>query len=306
MSNLSPQARANLLLLLTAVIWGFAFVAQRTGMDHVGPYTFNAIRFLIGGLALLPLIAWLDRGRAARGEAIVPMRNKTLLLGGMAAGVFIFAGAAFQQIGIQYTTAGKTGFITGLYVVLVPILGLLFGQRTTPGTWLGALLAAVGLYFLTMQGSFSLQRGDLLVLIGAFVWAGHMLLLGRLSPGTDSIKLAFLQFMACAVISFGAALLLETITLEGVLGGWAPILYTGLMSVGVGYTVQVVAQGYARPADAAIIMSLEAVFAVLGGWLLLGELLSVRGLFGCGLMLAGILISQLVGQPKPVIDPAAA
>lgn len=306
MANLSPQARANLLLLLTSVIWGFAFVAQRTSMDHVGPYTFNAIRFLIGGLALLPLIAWLDRGRVARGETVVPMRNKTLLLGGMAAGVFIFAGAAFQQIGIMYTTAGKTGFITGLYVVLVPILGLFIGQQTTLGTWLGALLAAVGLYFLTMQGSVSLQRGDLLVLIGAFVWAGHMLLLGRLSPGTDSIKLAFIQFIACAVISFGVALLVETITLEGILGGWAPILYTGLMSVGVGYTVQVVAQGYARPADAAIIMSLEAVFAVVGGWLLLGEQLSGRGLIGCGLMLAGILVSQLVGQTKPVIDPAAA
>lgn len=304
--NLSPPARANLLLLLTSIIWGFAFVAQRTGMDHVGPFTFNGVRFAIGALALLPLIAYLDRSRRSKGEPVVPLRNRTLLLGGLLAGAFLFGGAALQQMGIQSTTAGKAGFITGLYVVIVPIFALFLGQRAPAGTWAGAILAAVGLYFLTMQGSLTISRGDLLVLLGAFVWAAHFILLGHLSPNTDTVKLALIQFIACATFSMAAALLLETISLEGILEAWAPILYTGIMSVGVGYTLQVVGQRHARPADAAIILSLEAVFAVVGGWMLLGEQLSTRGLFGCALMLAGILISQLVGQPRPVNDPAAA
>ena len=304
--NLTPRGRANLILLLTSVIWGFAFVAQRAGMDHVGPFTFNGVRFLIGGLALLPLIAVLDRGRRGRGEAVVPLGSRPLLVGGTLAGAFLFGGAALQQMGIQSTTAGKAGFITGLYVVLVPILGLFIGQRTSAGTWIGAGLAAIGLYFLTMQGDLTIQRGDLLVLMGAFIWAGHVQLLGRLSPGTDPIKLAAVQFFACAALSLAAAFAVESVVWADIAAGWAPILYTGLMSVGVGYTLQVVGQRHARPADAAIILSLEAVFAVIGGWLFLNEQLGLRGLVGCGMMLAGILVSQLFGQPRPVHDPAAA
>jgi drug/metabolite transporter (DMT)-like permease len=304
--NLTPRGRANLILLLTSVIWGFAFVAQRAGMAHVGPFTFNGVRFLIGGLALLPLIAVLDRGRRGRGEAVVPLGSRSLLVGGALAGAFLFGGAALQQMGIQSTTAGKAGFITGLYVVLVPILGLFIGQRTSAGTWIGAGLAAIGLYFLTMQGDLTIQRGDLLVLMGAFIWAGHVQLLGRLSPGTDPIKLAAVQFFACAALSLAAAFAVESVVWADIAAGWAPILYTGLMSVGVGYTLQVVGQRHARPADAAIILSLEAVFAVIGGWLFLNEQLGLRGLVGCGMMLAGILVSQLFGQPRPVHDPAAA
>jgi drug/metabolite transporter (DMT)-like permease len=304
--NLTPRGRANLILLLTSVIWGFAFVAQRAGMDHVGPFTFNGVRFLIGGLALLPLIAILDRGRRGRGEAVVPLGSRSLLVGGALAGAFLFGGAALQQMGIQSTTAGKAGFITGLYVVLVPILGLFIGQRTSAGTWIGVGLAAIGLYFLTMQGDLTIQRGDLLVLMGAFIWAGHVQLLGRLSPGTDPIKLAAVQFFACAALSLAAAFAVESVVWADIAAGWVPILYTGLMSVGVGYTLQVVGQRDARPADAAIILSLEAVFAVIGGWLFLNEQLGLRGLVGCGMMLAGILVSQLFGQPRPVHDPAAA
>lgn len=303
---MTPQLRANLLLLLTSVIWGFAFVAQRTGMEHVGPLTFNAVRFAVGALALLPLVAFLDRRRRNQGLPVVGLSSRRLLLGGALAGAFLFGGATLQQAGLQYTTAGKAGFITGLYVVLVPILGLLFGQRTSGGTWAGAILAAIGLYFLTIQGDFAMETGDLLVFLGAFIWAGHVLLLGRLSPGTDPVKLAFVQFLACAAFSLAAALLVEDVQLQGIVEARAAILYTGVMSVGVGYTLQVVGQRHARPADAAIILSLEAVFAVIGGRLLLDEQLSARGLLGCGLMLAGILISQLVGQPKPVHDAAAA
>lgn len=289
---LSPRLGANLLLLLTAVIWGFAFVAQRSGMEHVGPYTFNAVRFLIGGLVLVPFLLLTDRRRPATSD------RRPALRGGVLAGGVLFAAATLQQTGIAFTTAGKAGFITSLYVVLVPILGLALGHRPSAAVWVGAALSAAGLYFLTIQGGFRMAPGDLLVLMGAFLWAIHVLLIGRLSPGTDPARLAFVQFMTCAALSGMAALLLEVTTLADLRAALAPILYAGIMSVGVGYTLQVAAQRHARPADAAIILSLEAVFAVIGGRLLLGEQLTTRALFGCGLMLAGILISQLIGRPE--------
>jgi drug/metabolite transporter (DMT)-like permease len=292
------RLRANLLLLLAAVIWGFAFVAQRTGMEHVGPFTFNATRFFVGGIVLIPFIGYLNRQRARHQLPEVALRSRGLLVGGLLAGAVLFAAASLQQMGIVFTTAGKAGFITSLYVVLVPLLGLVLGQRTSAGTWAGAILAAVGLYFLTMQGGFRMAWGDLLVLAGAFLWAVHVLLLGRLSPATDPVKLAFLQFMTCAGLSAAAALLTETVTPADLQAAFGPILYTGILSVGIGYTLQVIGQRHARPAEAAIILSLEAVFAVLGGRLLLDEQLTARALFGCGLMLAGILISQLPGRPE--------
>lgn len=297
MSIASSRSRANLLLLLMAVIWGFAFVAQRSGMAHVGPFTFNAIRFLIGGLALLPLMLIFDRRRAAAKVPVVAISNRALLRGGMLAGAVIFAAATLQQMGIASTTAGKAGFITSLYVVLVPLLGLALGHRPPAAVWAGAILATAGLYFLTIEGGFRMAWGDALVLAGAFLWAGHVLLIGHLSPTTDPVKLAFLQFMACAALSALAAALTETTSTADLRAALPPILYAGIMSVGVGYTLQVIAQGHARPADAAILLSLEAVFAVIGGWLLLGEQLSPRALFGCALMLAGILLSQGVGRP---------
>lgn len=297
--NLTAGGRANLLLLLTSVIWGFAFVAQRTGMESVGPFTFNGVRFLLGAVALLPVIAWLDRQRrAARLPTGWVAPGRALWLGGLVTGLFLFAGATLQQMGLVYTTAGKAGFITGLYVVLVPVLGMLFGRRTPAGTWLGVVLAAVGLYFLTIEGTFRMAAGDLLVLLSAVVWAGHVLVVDRLAPQTDVIRLSFVQFMICAGLSLFAAALVETIRLEGIRAALWPILYTGIMSVGVGYTLQVVGQRHAQPAHAAIILSLEGVFAVLGGWLLLGETLGPRGLLGCALMLAGILVSQLAGQRR--------
>ena len=216
---------------------------------------------------------------------------------GLLVGLFLFAAATLQQAGIVFTTAGKAGFITSLYVVIVPLLGVALGQRIPRATWLGALLAAVGLYFLTMRpGELRMAPGDLLVLVGALLWAVHMLLLGRLSPGRDPVRLAFVQFITCAALSGLAALLFETTTAAGLRAALLPILYTGVLSVGVGYTLQVAGQRHAPPADTAIILSLEAVFAVLAGWLLLGEQLTARALLGCGLMLAGILISQLMSD----------
>ena len=308
MPALSPRFRSDLLLLLAAVIWGFAFVAQRTGMEHLGPFAFNGVRFAIGAAVLVPVILLPDRRPPAvappRSPAAV-RRSPSVILSGLAAGSVLFAAAALQQAGIAYTTAGKAGFITSLYVVLVPLLGLLLGHRVGPATWVGALLAAAGLYFLTMQGSFRMAPGDMLVLLGAVLWAVHFLLLGRLSPGRDPLRLAFGQFVTCAALSAGVALFFETTTAANLRAALGALLFTGIFSVGVGYTLQVVGQRHAPPADAAIILSLEAVFAVVGGWLLLGEQLTQRALFGCGLMLAGILVSQLWPQredSRPTMD----
>ena len=294
--------RADILLFITSAIWGLAFVAQRVGMEHVGPLTFNGVRFALGALALVPLIRRMERARPA-GQGL--STNQLVMIGCML-GVFLFAGSTLQQMGLagplllsmglEPTTAGKAGFITGLYVVLVPIFGLFIRQRTDWGTWAGAILAVVGMYLLSVSDELTIAFGDILVLVSAVFWTVHVLLIGRVSPGMDAcdaVKLSSVQFAVCSVLSLVGAVGTETVTMDGLSGATVPILYGGLMSVGVAYTLQVVAQRDAQPAHAAIILSLEAVFAALGGWLLLGEFLTVRALVGCGLMLGGMLLSQL-------------
>ncbi|MGD9097782.1 MAG: DMT family transporter [Desulfobacterales bacterium] len=298
-------ARADALLLLTATIWGFAFVAQRVGMDYVGPFTFNGVRFALGSLSLVPLLYLLNRRPTAARRLLPPTGRPTLLGGGALAGLFLFAGASLQQVGLVYTTAGNAGFITGLYVVIVPIMGLALRQRTHTGTWLGAFLAAAGLYFLCISAQFTIAWGDLLELVGAIFWAAHVLIIGWLSPRMDALKLAITQFAACSLLSLLTALAIETITWQGLWQAAVPILYGGLGSVGVAYTLQVVAQRDAPPAHAAIFLSMEAVFAAFGGWLLLSEVLTPRAFLGCGLMLAGMLLSQLwpSGRQRDGIRP---
>ncbi len=287
--------RADALLLLTAIIWGFAFVAQRVGMEYLGPFTFNGVRFALGSLSLVPLLL-LTKSSASPAKLLVPRASrKTKVLGSAAAGLFLFSGASLQQVGLVYTTAGNAGFITGLYVVIVPILGLFLGQRTYMGAWLGAVLATLGLYFLSITEALTIAWGDLLVLIGSFFWAAHVLIIGRMSPRMDALKLAITQFAVCSLLSLLTAVALESPTWEGLGQAALPILYGGLGSVGVAYTLQVVAQKDAHPAHAAIFLSMEAVFAALGGWWLLNEILTPRALLGCGLMLTGMLLSQLWG-----------
>jgi drug/metabolite transporter (DMT)-like permease len=287
--------KSDALLLLTAIIWGFAFVAQRIGMDHVGPFTFNAIRFALGSLVLVPFIVRNHRRVPAAGRLAEIGGSGKIGFNGLMAGLVLFGGASLQQVGLVFTTAGNAGFITGLYVVIVPLLGLFFNQRTNAGSWLGAVLAAVGLYLLSITDQFTIAFGDFLVLLGAFFWAGHVLLIGWMSPRMDSLKLAFTQFAACSVLSLLTAIGFETITVAGIVGAALPIFYGGALSVGVAYTLQVVAQRKAPPAHAAILLSLEAVFAAIGGWVVLGETLTGRGFLGCSLMLAGMLLSQLWG-----------
>jgi len=286
--------KSDALLLLTSAIWGFAFVAQRVGMDYVGPFTFNGVRFALGSLVLLPLIL----NKRSRRDASPPRGGsptKMLIFGGGLLGITVFTAASLQQVGLVYTTAGNAGFITGLYVVIVPILGFFWGQRPGVGTWIGAFLAAAGLYLLSITADFTISLGDFLELIGAFVWAVQILIIGWLSPKIDPVKLAFVEFSACSFLSLVTAFLFEDIVFAALIQAAIPILYGGLLSVGVAYTLQVVAQRDAHPAHASIIFSLEAVFAALGGWLILDEILSVRGLIGCALMLAGMLLSQLYG-----------
>ncbi len=257
-------------------------------MEYVGPFTFNGVRFALGALSLLPFL-YINRKKEKS-----PSRNelRIVIRGGFLAGCALFMGASLQQIGLVYTTAGKAGFITGLYVVIVPVLGLMLKQKTSAGTWMGAFLAAIGMYLLSVTEKFTIARGDFLELIGAFFWAGHMQLIGRLTRKMDSLQLACFQFLTCSLLSLFSALIMETITSQGVIRALIPICYGGLFSVGIAYTLQVVAQRHAHAAHAAIILSLESVFAVIGGWLILDEILALRGIIGCILMLAGMLISQ--------------
>ncbi len=283
--------RANLLLFTAAVVWGTTFVAQRIGMDYVGPLTYSGVRFAMGSLFLLPFVL-----RRRNLGAMTPngTHGKWLpVWGGCLAGAAMAAGINLQQVGLVYTTAGKAGFITGLYVVIVPILMLFWRQRPGLGAWIGASLGAAGLYLMSVTEGFSLAPGDAWVLACAFVWACHVLIVGWLSPKMDSYILAFGQASVCALISLAVAVFTEDITLAGLKAAWLCLLYGGIMSVGVGFTLQVVGQKDSPPAHAAIILQLEAVVAALSGWIILNETMSSRALLGAGLMLAGMLLAQL-------------
>jgi drug/metabolite transporter (DMT)-like permease len=284
--------KSDAILLTTAVIWGFAFVAQRIGMEYIGPFLFNAIRFALGCCVLLPLIVGKNGGHHIRRTGDKGGRGP-LIVGSAVAGLMLFGGASLQQVGLVYTTAGKAGFITGLYVVIVPLLALFWGQRTTSGTWLGAILAAAGLYFLSVSSELRITFGDFLVLLCAVFFAAHVLIIGWLSPKMNSFPPAFVQYGACSLFSLVVAVLYEPISMESIMRAAVPILYGGVMSVGIAYTLQVIGQRRAHPAHAAIILSLESVVAALGGWILLGETMSSRQIGGCGLMLFGMLLSQL-------------
>jgi drug/metabolite transporter (DMT)-like permease len=279
-------------LLLTAAIWGFAFVAQRLGNAYMGPFTFNAIRFSLGAVALVPLLLWQRKKGVDRPQ--VPLRK--LVWPMLAIGVILFAGASLQQVGLLGTTAGKAGFITGLYVILVPLLALTWGRRTHAAHWIGAVLAVVGLYLLSVKSGFSISPYDLIVLVGAFVWAGHVHLIDRYAGQVGPVRLAMVQFAITGLLSGIVALLFEDVSVSAIAAGIWPILYGAFLSVGLAYTLQIVAQRTADPAHAAIILSLEGAFAALGGWLVLQETLSARGLLGCALMLAGTLVSQVLGR----------
>ncbi|TDV54360.1 threonine/homoserine efflux transporter RhtA [Pseudomonas graminis] len=281
--------RADLLMLLTALIWGTGFVAQTAGMDHIGPYLFSGLRFALGSLCLIPLI--LRNAKTARVPE--PLLNRGMLRAGVIMGLALALGINLQQVGLLFTSVTNSGFITGLYVIVVPLLGLLLGHKTGLGTWLGCLLAVVGMCLLSIGDNFHVASGDWLQLIGAFVWGGHVVLVSLFASRHDPIRLAFLQFATCSVVSLLLAVFFEPITLNAIIDAGPALLYGGIVAVGVGYTLQVVAQKHAIASHAAIILSLEAVFAAIAGAWILGEALQLRGYIGCGLMLAGMLLAQL-------------
>lgn len=286
----SQALRADILMLITAAIWGAAFVAQRLGMDAIGPFLYTGLRFGLGALVLLPLLYLLPRG-----EHHEPM-NRGLLLGGVLMGLALSLGINLQQVGLLFTSVTNSGFITGLYVIIVPLLGLLLGHRTGMGTWIGALLAVGGMFLLSVGDNFQVARGDWLQLAGAVVWGVHVLLVGFFASRHDPVRLAILQFITCAVISLALALALEDIRLDAIVSAGPAILYGGVIAVAIGYTLQVVAQKHAIASHAAIILSLEAVFAAIAGALMLSESLHARGYLGCALMFVGMLVAQLWPQ----------
>lgn len=277
------RLRADLTLLAVAVVWGSSFVAQRVAAAYLGPFFYTGTRFVLGALTLLPLV-----GHRLRALTRLELR------GGALAGLLLFGAANLQQAGLRFTTAGKAGFITGLYVVLVPLfLALVWRQWPRWFAWGASLLAAAGLFLLSGVGRLTLAPGDGLELAGAMLWALHVILIGRLASRVDVLRLALVQYLVCGLLSTVLGLGMEAHTLGGLAAAWWAVVYNGVLSVGLGFTLQVVGQRRAPATDAAVIMSLEAVFAALFGWLLLGETLTARQSLGCGLMLAGILLAQV-------------
>lgn len=285
------QLRGSLLLLLTSMIWGAAFVAQSAGMDYIGPFTFNGLRMLMGAAVLLPFL--LKRRTGAHTNA---SERKMLLRGGILCGVALFVGSTLQQIGIVDTTAGKAGFITAMYVVLVPVMGVFVGHKQPWLVWLGVALSAVGMYFLCVHESLSLNRGDLMVLAGAVGFSFHILLIDRYSAHVDGVKLSCLQFFVAGVLGLVFMFLFETPQISQIFAAWLPLLYAGVFSCGVAYTLQILGQRDTDPTIASMILCLEAVFSVVFSWFLLGERLSAREIFGCVMIFAAILLAQLKGK----------
>ncbi len=322
----SRHLKSNILLLLTALIWGFSFVTQTVGLRLLGPFTLNTLRFLLGAISLLPILYYFRRKRGRQEEksrisdglshentdsAIIlseqkqtalpgknPVLNGPSVLAGVIIGLVLFTGISFQQIGMLYTSTGKAAFITGMYIVLVPVFGLFLRQRPRRSTWIGVALAVVGLFLVSVREDFTIGFGDLLEIIGAGFWAVHILVIDHYAKKFDTIFLSFMQFVICSILSFTSALLFETVTPEALLGATLPILYGGFLAVGVAFTLQVVGQKHADPSHAAIIFSLEAVFAAIGSTLLLGENLGLRGYAGCALMLLGMVATQLRWEKK--------
>ncbi|MBQ1351589.1 MAG: DMT family transporter [Oscillospiraceae bacterium] len=312
--NGSGRMRNNGLLLLTAFIWGVAFVAQSVGMDYIKPFTFNAVRCIIGGTVLLPCIAFLDYISRRREQKNRPEQNlpagenspirregkhggKKLIIGGVVCGAVLAVASSLQQFGITQTTVGKAGFITALYIVIVPLLGLFLKKRVTVLIGISVLLALLGLYLLSITESFSIGKGDLLLIGCALCFSVHILLIDGFSPYVDGVRMSCIQFFTCGILCGIPMLIWERPQMGDILAAWLPVLYAGVFSCGVAYTLQIVAQKNVNPTVASLLLSLESVFSVLAGWVILGERLSLRELIGCALVFIAIILAQ-VPAPK--------
>lgn len=311
MNTQKMPLKNSLCLLLAATIWGIAFVAQSVGMEYVGPFTFNGVRSLIGAAVLVPVIFLLNRSKdtastaadspaaefpatgAKNADTSSPYNSRDLWIGGIACGIALFAASNFQQFGIKYTTVGKAGFITACYIVIVPIIGLFLKKKCSPFIWAAVVMALIGLYLLCITDGFSIGLGDVLVLVCAFLFSLHILVIDYFSPKADGVKLSCIQFLVCGILSMIPALVLEHPQISSILTAWLPILYAGIMSCGVAYTLQIVGQKNVNPTVASLILSLESCISVLAGWVILGQKLSAKELLGCVIMFAAIILAQL-------------
>ena len=290
--------KSNICLLGTAIIWGFAFVAQRDSMDTIGPFMYSAIRMFIGSIALIPVFLISDRVKNVNencNQSNTEKRNNkiTLIKGGIAAGIVIFFAANLQQVGLVYTNAGKTAFITALYILLVPIIGMFLKHKTNINNWIGAVIGVAGLYFLCITTEFTIARGDIIVFIGAFGWAAHILIVDHFAPKVDAAKLICIQFVVAGFISLIVSLITEYNTFAAAVACAPSLLYTGIMSSAVAFTLQVMGQKYANPTTASIILSTESLFGAVSGFVFLNETMNGRELTGCVLMMAAVIIAQL-------------
>lgn len=291
---MSKKFRGNILLLITSIIWGSAFVAQVVGMDHIGPFAFNAVRNLIASLFLLILIPFLNQS----GQKKKISSDKNLLYGGIACGIILFIASSLQQIGLQYTTASKAGFITTLYIVIVPLFTLFLGKKVGLKLWLCVLIAGIGFYLLTVTDQLTIEKGDLLIFLCAIVFSLHIIVIDYFSPKVDGVKMSCIQFLIVGVINTICMLSFESFSLESILQAAVPILYTGILSSGIGYTFQIIAQKDTDPTIASLILSLESVFALLAGVWLLSDPVNSKQLWGCALIFAAIVIAQLPQRKK--------
>lgn len=297
---MKQQIKSSLILLLTATIWGVAFVAQSVGMEYIGPFTFNAIRCVLGGLVLIPVILVLKKKKETGAENQEKEDKKTLWAGGIACGVILCIASNLQQFGIMEASVGKSGFFTTLYIVMIPVIGIFIGKRPGIKLWFCVALAVVGMYLLCMKdGSFTIERADIMLLLCALVFSFHILVVGYFSPKVDGVKMSCIQFFVCGVLSAVGMLFTETPDISNIQAAWLPLLYAGLLSCGVGYTLQIVGQKGINPVIASLIMSLESVISALAGWVILGQVLSPKEILGCVLMFVAIIITQIpIGNKK--------
>lgn len=297
---MKQQIKSSLILLLTATIWGVAFVAQSVGMEYIGPFTFNAIRCVLGGMVLIPVILVLKKKKETGTENQEKEDKKTLWMGGIACGVILCIASNLQQFGIMEASVGKSGFFTALYIVMIPVIGIFIGKRPGIKLWFCVALAVVGMYLLCMKdGSFTIERADIMLLLCALAFSFHILVVDYFSPKVDGVKMSCIQFFVCGVLSAVGMLFTETPDISNIQAAWLPLLYAGLLSCGVGYTLQIVGQKGINPVIASLIMSLESVISALAGWVILGQVLSPKEILGCVLMFVAIIITQIpIGNKK--------
>lgn len=300
---MSKKMRGNLMLMLTALIWGTSFVAQKSGTEEIGTFTFNFSRNIVAGISLLILIKiWPYIMRSPLKKETEEVK-RTTIIGGIACGIVLTVAMSFQQLGLtgpDATTAGKAGFITTLYIVLVPLAGIFIGKKINIKTWVGVFLATIGLYLLSIQQGFYIQPGDFMVFISAFFYALHILIIDHFSPKTNGVKLSMIQFFIAALLSGILMVFVEDVVWKDVLATAIPILYAGMISSGIGFTLQIIGQRDTEPTIASLILSLEAVFAVMAGAIFLGERLSLREAIGTSIMLIAIILVQIPSRAERV------